>query len=174
MTKLRDEQISAASAIAGLIDRETSLRPELQILACARMAGTFLFRSFALALNPATPGTLLKAETAAQSGPALIGLLESSLSRLGISASTSGLDLNKLQPLPDAPAFLDSQRQWEPRLAVLRQQFSLGLEEMAQACAVATALLIKKSEQSVPVAAITGRAIYGFIEGSKTVPESFH
>lgn len=170
MTKLRDEQISAATTMAGLINSELNASPETRVQACARMAGTFLFRSYSHALSPQAPGTVLRTPVAGNSGPALVGLLGATLERLGINVDTSRIDMEKLKAGLDEIGFLATQKLLEPLLLPVKQQYSLSYEEAAQSCAVAAALLIKKEEKQLDVHTAVSRAIYAFIEGSKTVP----
>ena len=63
MTQLRREQISAASAFAEAalqrLNTVSGMTMETTVLASARMAGTFLFRSYAHALSAISPGTVL-------------------------------------------------------------------------------------------------------------------
>lgn len=175
MSSLRQEQISAASQFAEttlrLLAHEPSLHTETVIAANARMAGTFLFRSFAHALNDITPGTVLLSQPSSESGPNLIGLLSGALARLGITIDNAQVDLQVASAGKPRLDFLSSQRLLEPEFILIKQRFSLSYEEAAQAVAVATAMLIKQSEKSLRPAAAFGIAVYGFIEGSKTAPD---
>jgi hypothetical protein len=170
MSTFSDAQISAATAMAGLVDSELQASALTRVQCCARMAGTFLYRSYAHALNPQAPGTVLRTPVAGQSGPALVGLLDATLRRLGISVDSSRVDMEKLKEGEDEIGFLAAQKVLEPLLTPIKQKHELGYEQAAEACAVATALLIKKEEKNLDVEAAVSRAIYAFIEGSKTVP----
>ncbi|HEX4940087.1 MAG TPA: hypothetical protein VFX11_15510 [Candidatus Kapabacteria bacterium] len=175
MTQLRQEQISAASAFAetslSLLGSVPGMTTDTLILSAARMAGTFLFRSYAHALNATAPGTVLLSQVASESGPRLVGLLTSALDRLGIRIDTEKVDLNRDNTPVPVLSFLDSQRLLEPALLPVRERFSLSHEEAAQAMAVATAMLIKHQETSLQPQTAFGLAVYGFIEGTKTVPQ---
>ncbi|MGH8493317.1 MAG: hypothetical protein ACRERR_09470 [Moraxellaceae bacterium] len=170
MSKLRDEQISAATTMAGLVDSELQASAITRVQCCARMAGTFLFRSYSHALNPQAPGTVLRTPVAGQSGPALVGMLDATLTRLGITVDSSRVDIEKLRDGQDEIGFLTAQKILEPLLTPVKEKYGLSYEEAAQACAVATALLIKKEEKQLDAETAVSRAIYAFIEGSKTVP----
>jgi hypothetical protein len=174
MTQLRQEQISAASAFA-----ETALkhlRPiagmnaETVVLSSARMAGTFLFRSYVHALNPVSPGTILPSQVANESGPDLVGLLGNALGRLGLVIDVAHVDLKTSNAAVPQLDFLESQKLLEPDLQSLRTSFGLDMQEAAYAMAVATAILIKHSEQQLKPQTAFGLAVYGFIEGTKTAP----
>ncbi len=170
MRPFSDAQIAAATAIAGLVDGELQASAMTRVQCCARMAGTFLFRSYSHALNPQAPGTVLRTPVAGRGGPALVGLLDATLGRLGITVDSSRIDMEKLKDGQDEIGFLSAQKLLEPLLTPVKEKHGLGYEEAAQACAVATALLIKKAERQLDVEAAVSRAIYAFIEGSKTVP----
>lgn len=170
MSTFSDAQISAATAIAGLVDTELQASALTRVQCCARMAGTFLFRSYSHALNPQAPGTVLRTPVAGQSGPALVGLLDATLTRLGISVDSNRVNMDKLKDGEDEIGFLSAQKVLEPLLTPIKLKHELSYEQAAQACAVATALLIKKEEKNLDVETAVSRAIYAFIEGSKTVP----
>ncbi|HCT40904.1 MAG TPA: hypothetical protein DF427_06985 [Moraxellaceae bacterium] len=172
MPRLRQEQISAAPVFA-----ETALRlmPDLQaetvVAGCARMAGTFLFRSFAHALNDVQPGAVLLSQVATESGPNLIGLLSSALARLGINIDAASVDIETANAGKPQLEFLASQRLLEPEFATIRERFGLTYEEAAYAAAVGTAILIRHAEKKLTPHAAFGLAVYSFIEGSKTAPD---
>ncbi|MDQ8038750.1 MAG: hypothetical protein REI12_15110 [Pedobacter sp.] len=170
MSTFSDAQISAATAVAGLVDTELQASAITRVQCCARMAGTFLFRSYSHALSPQAPGTVLRTPVAGHSGPALVGLLETTLQRLGITVDSSLVNMEKLKAGEDEIGFLAAQKLLEPLLTPVKEKHGLSYEAAAQACAVATALLIKKEEKQLDVETAVSRAIYAFIEGSKTVP----
>lgn len=174
MTRLRQEQISAASALAETalkqLDTMPGMTAETLVLASARMAGTFLFRSYAHVLNPVSPGTVLMSQIANESGPNLVGLLGNALGRLGLVIDTAHVDLKTSNAALPQLDFLESQRLLEPALQAVRESFGLDMQEAAYAMAVATAILIKHSEKRLTPQAAFGLAVYGFIEGTKTAP----
>src|SRR6218665_986720 len=158
MSIFSDAQISAATAIAGLVDTEFQASALTRVQCCARMAGTFLFRSYSHALNPQAPGTVLRTPVAGQSGPALVGLLDATLTRLGITVDSSRVNMEKLKDGEDEIGFLSAQKALEPLLTPIKQKHELSYEQAAQACAVATALLIKKEEKNLDVETAVSRA----------------
>lgn len=175
MSRLRQEQIAAASVLAETtlkqLDTLPGMTAETAVLASARMAGTFLFRSYAHALNAVTPGTVLLSQVASESGPNLVGLLGNALARLGLTIDTAHVDLKTSNAALPQLDFLESQRLLEPVLQPVRERFGLSPEEAAYAMAVATAILIKHSEAKLKPQAAFGLAVYGFIEGTKTAPD---
>jgi hypothetical protein len=83
--------------------------------------------------------------------------------RLGESASSEH------QPLL---GFLETQRQLEPGYTVIRDRYGLSLKEAAESAAAASAFLIQKTSQVLDPNIAFELAVYGFIEGTKTVPHS--
>jgi len=53
------------------------------------------------------------------------------------------------------------------------QQNKLDIEQMAYACAMATAFIIKECQKNLAVETGFHTAVYGFIEGSKTYPPDY-
>ncbi|MFN3587046.1 MAG: hypothetical protein ACK4UT_06040 [Moraxellaceae bacterium] len=171
MSRLRPEQLSAATAfaeatLAALPDADGVTR----VSACARMAGSFLFRNFAHALNRPAPGSVLSLPVAGAHGPRLIGLLQNALARLGLAVDAGRAELEHDSLATPALGFLASQSRLAPAFEPIRQQQGLSLEEAADAAAVAVAMLIKQGERTLPAQAAFAIAVYAFIEGSKTVP----
>jgi len=106
-----------------------------------------------------------------ESFPQLIELTWQTLSSFGIS-----IDRTQASAEPD-------QRGEEPTLSVVQslsllqdgalaiaQQHGLELAEAAQLMAIATAFLVKESDQDIGAQVGFNVALYGFIEGCKTVP----
>jgi hypothetical protein len=150
-----DDAIAAGAAIAG----------------AARMAGTFLFRSFSLPVTNLQPGTVVLSEAANERWPQLIQVLGGMLLHLGTS-----LDPAKLggAPPPEQQAklsFLESQRRLEPSYVVIRARHRLSLHEAAEAAAAAAALLIHHYAEALDPHRAFDVAVYGFVEGAKTAPD---
>lgn len=171
MSRLRPEQITAASAFAeATLGALPTADAVTRVCACARMAGSFLFRNFAHALNQPAPGSVLSLPVAGERGPRLIGLLQNALARLGLAVDAGKAELEHDSLATPTLGFLQSQARLEPAFAAIRQQQGLSLEEAADAAAVAVAMLIKQGEHALPAQAAFAVAVYAFIEGSKTVP----
>jgi hypothetical protein len=58
----------------------------------------------------------------------------------------------------------------EPDLDQVRSKFNLNYEDGAYSCALTTAWLIKECAAKIRVEVGFNIAVYGFIEGTKTVP----
>lgn len=82
------EQQDAAQQLVGLaieaLKNERGVHAETAIAGVARMAGTFLFRSFEFPLASVQPGQAVLFDTANEQGPKLIQALSSVLAHIGV------------------------------------------------------------------------------------------
>lgn len=136
----------------------------------ARLAGSFLFRSFGFKIDNPKPGTVMLSEEANQKGPQLINLTHIVLQNFGIQ-----IDKNKMSNGNKKQAesnFIDVISKVQvPALAIMKKN-DLTFEQMAQSAAIATAFIIQQSNNITPEEGF-GTAIYHYIEGSKTYPPEF-
>jgi len=175
MTTFSKQQIDAAQEFANVtlsaLKLGQGVHAETVVAATARMAGTYLFRSFGLKLPGVKPGQAVLSEAANEQGPLLIQIAGGVLSRIGIKLDNSqsgGVASSKNKPMLE---FLDTQKKLEPLYAPIRARRGLSAPEAAQAAAVATALLIRHFAKVLDPNIAFTIAAYGFIEGSKTAPE---
>jgi hypothetical protein len=160
--------------VASRIGQNRAIHPETAISASARLAGTFLLRSFNLRLDDAEAGTVVLSKEANEKGPMLVNTLAAYLSFSGIQ-----LDQEKL-------GSEQAQRGEVPRLDVLQALFllqneavnvgesnGLSLEELSRSAALATGFIVKECAADIGPEIGFNVAVYGFIEGSKTVPATF-
>ena len=89
MTSLKQEQISAAQELVNktidLLKTDRGVHVETAVAGTARMAGTFLFRSFNFPINSIQPGQAVLSDQANEQGPRLIQVLGGMLSHIGVS-----------------------------------------------------------------------------------------
>lgn len=141
------------------------------ISSTARLAGSFLFRSFDFKIADAKPGTVMLSEEANIKGPQLVNITHAVLQNFGIQ-----IDNNKLSNGSQKHAesnFVDIiSRVQTPALAIMKSK-ELSFEQMAQSAAIATAFIIQQSGNIAPEEGF-GIAIYHYIEGSKTNPPDFN
>ncbi len=174
MDTITQPQIDAAQAFGNAVIAELQtgrgVHAETAVAAAARMAGTFLFRSFGFDPGGTTPGrTVLSAEANA-AGPGLIRVLVGALTELGIVLDEQKLGAGQLDANRPALDFLATQARLEPRFAAIRAQSGLSLTEAADAAAIATAFLIHQCAGVLDPSAAFGVAVYAFSEGTKTAP----
>ncbi len=167
----RDAAQEFANATISAWKLPQGIHPPTVVAACARMAGTYLFRSFDLKLPGVLPGQPVLSAAANERAPVLVQIAASTLARIGIKIASSppkGPADPKSKPRLE---FLTTQRTLESTYAPIQAKFSLPPEQAAHAAAVATALLIRHCAKVLDPNAAFGIAVYGFIEGSKTAPE---
>jgi hypothetical protein len=168
--QLGSAQELAAASIAAL--RSTKgIHPGTVVAATARMAGTYLFRSFRLNLPGVQPGQAVLSDKANVLGPTLIETAGRLLSRIGITldASRAGKPVDpKDQP---TISFLDTQRLLERAFSTIRSRYGFDDEQAAYAVAAATSLLIRHCTKALDPHIAFSIAALGFVEGTKTAPD---
>jgi hypothetical protein len=135
------------------------------------MAGTYLFRSFGLPAGDIRPGQVVLSDKANEQGPALIEILGGALSQIGVSLSEENLGGEASPENQPNQSFLETQGLLEPRFIAIQERYGLSQQEAAEACAVATALLIEECSQVLDPNVTFNVAVYSFIEGAKTAPD---
>jgi hypothetical protein len=169
------EQQDAAQQFVGLaieaFKNERGVHAETAIAGVARMAGTFLFRSFAFPPSSVQPGQAVLSDAANEQGPKLIQALGNVLAHIGVVLDKSKLGVNKdpeHRPMLD---FLATQKRLEPLFSRAMQAPGLSYLQAAESAAIATAILIKQCAPVLDPNLAFGIAAYGFVEGSKTAPD---
>ena len=169
------QQIEAAQEFANItldaLNTELGVHAETAVAGVARMAGTYLFRSFDLPMGDIQPGQVVLSDIANEQGPALIEILGGALTQIGVSLNEEELNGETNAEGQPRQNFLETQVLLEPRFKAIQEQYGLSLQEAAEACAVATALLIEDCFQVLDPNVAFNIAIYGFIEGTKTAPD---
>jgi hypothetical protein len=140
------------------------------ISSTARLAGSFLFRSFGFKIDNPKPGTVMLSVDANTKGSQLINITHAVLQNFGIQ-----IDNNKMSNGNKNKAesnFIDVISKVQvPALKIMNKN-DLSFEQMAQSAAIATAFIIQQSNNISPEEGF-GIAIYHYIEGSKTYPPEF-
>lgn len=157
--------------VAGRVGSERAVHSETAIASTARLAGSLLLRSFNLKLEELEPGTVVLSNEANEKGPQLIEIMSAVLQRFGVS-----LDHEKLEG-ETAKMGEEPQLTVVQSLALLQEdamriasENGLGLEDAAQAGAVATAFIVKECAKGIGGEVGFNVAVFGFIEGCKTAP----
>ena len=140
------------------------------ISSTARLAGSFLFRSFQFKIDDAKPGTAMLSEDANTKGPQLVNITHAALQNMGIQ-----IDNNKMSGGNQQQAesnFVDVIGKVQAPALEIMKKYDLSYEQMAQSSAIATAFIIQQSNNIIPEEGF-GTAIYHYIEGTKTFPPVF-
>ncbi len=174
MRSFRNEQLEAANAFAAAVihalQTERGVHAETAIAGTARMAGTFLFRSFGFQLDGLAPGAVVLSEQANEAGPRLIQIFGGALDSLGVKNDPDRLSRGEVEAAKPLLSFIETQGQLEPPFTAIKDRLGLSYSEAADAAALATAILIRQCAGVLDSNAAFGVAIYGFVEGSKTAP----
>jgi hypothetical protein len=175
VASLTQQQIEAAqefsNAAIDALKTERGVHAETVVAGAARMAGTFLFRSFGFPNQGLEPGQVVLSDKANEEGPVLIQVLGGVLSHIGVTLEKDKLgDAASEQYQPNL-GFLETQKLLEPRYLATQARLGLTQREAAEAAAVASAFLIQQCSAVLDPHAAFGVAVYGFIEGAKTAPD---
>lgn len=169
------EQQDAAQQFVGLaieaLKSEGGVHAETAIAGTARMAGTFLFRSFTFPLASVQPGQAVLSDAANEQGPKLIQALGNVLAHVGVTLDKSKLGANKDPEHQPQLDFLATQRRLDPGFSRAMHALGLSYLQAAESAAIATAILIKQCVPVLDPNLAFGIAAYGFVEGSKTAPD---
>jgi hypothetical protein len=156
--------------IAAKIGDGRSIHSETAIAACARLSGSLLLRSFNFQLEALEPGTALLSEEANQKGPELINTMLGFLSAVGVPADQ--LSVNQQAGRGEAPR-LDvgaSLALLQSDALKIGERYGLQLDQSAQAIALATGFIVKECIPQIGAGVALNVAMFGFVEGSKTIP----
>jgi hypothetical protein len=174
MQSITQPQIDAArefaNAVISELKTDKGVHAETAVASVARMAGTLLFRSFGFQLTDVEPGGAVLSEQANEAGPRLIQVLAAALAEIGVALDQQKLGASGLEANRPKLGFLETQKRLEPLFSGIRARYGLSLVEAAEAGAVATAFMIHQCAGVIDPNAAFGVAVYGFIEGAKTVP----
>lgn len=146
------------------------VHPQTVIAGCARMAGTYLFRSFELKLPDPVPGQPVLSAEAAANTPALLQTCAGIVKDLGTSIASApdgSLDSAKHKTQQD---FLQTQAILDPLFVPIRKTYELNNRQMALAAAIGTGMLVHLFAKHLNPNVGFGVAAVAFTEGSKTIP----
>lgn len=141
------------------------------ISSTARLAGSFLFRSFKFKVNNSKPGTVILSEEANTKGPQLVNITHAVLHNMGVQIDDCKMsNASKHRSESNFVGVIDKVQ--NPALEIMKKN-DLNFEQMAQSAAIATAFIIQQSSNITPEQGF-GTAIYHYIEGTKTSPPEFN
>lgn len=163
--KAVDDIIEMIVAVIG--DGLRELDTTEAISSTARLAGSFLFRSFGFNIVDAKPGTVMLSEEANTKGPQLVNLTYAVLQNFGVQIDDN--KMNTGNPKQATSDFIEVIGKIQtPALAIMKKN-ELSYEQMSQSAAIATAFIIQQSSNITPEEGF-GTAIYHYIESTKTYP----
>jgi hypothetical protein len=141
------------------------------IASASRLAGSLLLRSFGLNIKDLQPGVVVLSTEANERGPELVNILGSMLQHFGVPLDEAKLggDQTEVDEEPEL-SVTGSLELLQDDAWAIAQKNGLDLREAAHAAALATAFIVKECANDLGSEKSFNLAIYGFIEGSKTVP----
>lgn len=170
-----DQRIAAcgkalAMAAVPVYTSAGTIHPPTLVSACARMAGFYLLRSTGTVTSTMQAGAAILSPQVAERSQVLARTCVAVLVSLG-----HVIPPDPPQPLVPEEArpredFLQTQAHLQPVFAPIQTQFELDDDQAARAAAVATALVAHTVRKNMDVARSFGLAVFGFAEGSQTVP----
>jgi hypothetical protein len=174
MTQLSKLQLDAAGPFTDLIanglgGEGRAVQTETAIASISRLAGSLLLRSFNFDLQRSEPGTVILSDEANTKGPELANIAASIVQRLGLELDAARARGKGRGHAPNL-SFLQSMTLLQTPALQICKDNGLTLEQAAQSAAVATGFIVKECARSIDVEVAFNAAVYGFIEGSKTVP----
>lgn len=134
------------------------------------MAGSYLLRSFGFELEALAPGTVILSDEANLQGPHLIQILGGVLAHGGVELDREILSRGSDPDRRPHLDFLAAQSALEAAFAAICARKQLAPREAAESAAAATGFLIQQFAEDLAPSLAFGIAVYGFIEGAKTVP----
>ncbi len=149
---------------------DRGVHAETAVSAAARMAGTFLLRSFDLPIATLEPGAPVLSDLVNDEGPALVEILVLALEEMRIpidrgrasAANQGGFALLTV---------LETQERLERGLTAIAKRHGLDYRGAARAAAFAAAFVLQDTKDVLDPSTAFGIATYGFVEGAKTVPQ---
>jgi hypothetical protein len=156
-----------------ILDRladERGVHAETAVSAAARMAGTFLLRSFDLPIATLEPGAPVLSDPVNDEGPALVEILVLALEQMKIPidrARASAANQGGFARL----TVLQVQERLEASLTAIVKTHGLDYRGAARATAFAAAFLVEDTKDVLDPSKAFGIATYGFVEGAKTIPQ---
>ena len=148
-----------------------AVHSETAIACTARLAGSLLFRSFGLSVQPEQPGTVVLSNEANEEGRQLISIMSAMLQQFGVSLNQDmlGGEPSKRGGAPEL-SVIESLALLQEDAMHIAQNNGLGLKEAAWAATMAAAFVVKECARNIGPEVGFNIAAYSFIEGCKTVP----
>ncbi len=158
------------SAAAPLFAKDGVIHPATLVAATARMAGLFMFRSFALPREQAQPGQVILSSEANDKSQLLMRTCAAVLASLGKQIPNTPPDFKVLETLQPKIDYPTTQKLLNPVFLPLQSEYDLDDEQMARAGAIATGIVLYTVAKNLDHVRGFALACYFFIEGTKTVP----
>ena len=156
--------------VASKIGQGRAVHSETAISSASRLAGSLLFRSFHLQFDNLPPGTPLLSDQANERGPMLVSILANYLESAQVPFNSPTAENTQERGEPSKFDFVATLSMLQEDAIALARQNAISLEQSAQAAALATAFIVKECSANIGPRLAFNAAVFGIIEGCKTVP----
>jgi hypothetical protein len=171
---MNPKQIEAAAEFnRGLISKlanEKGVHAETAISAASRMAGTFILRSTGLPLGNLKPGSPVFSDLANDQGQQVLALADQTLASLGVRIDARKVDYDLSPEHEPHMNLMEMQSLLDPGFRAIAVEFGLTEAQAAGSLAISAAILIQQCAGFLDPHVAYAVAVYGMVEGSKTVP----
>lgn len=149
---------------------ERGAHAETCVTAAARVGGAILFRTFGLPTQNMAVGSTVLSDIANERGPVLVEVMKVGLSGLGIEIDERLISSGPSAEHAPLVTHIETLEKLDAKVGEITTSYGLYGEEAARSCALAAALLISLTKSVLDPHISFGLAVYGFVEGTKTVP----
>ncbi|MFN0120690.1 MAG: hypothetical protein ACKV2V_09325 [Blastocatellia bacterium] len=174
MIPISAEQISAADEMYNVIQAKLSAKKghhhEVRVACSARMAGTFLMRSFNLSLDNYVPGDMVESEEANEKGKNLVEVMDHMLTFWGVTLDPTRVSVENGFGTPLYFGLLETQDRLEADYDEIRLRYELDYEIGSYAASLAVAWIIADCAKELDPHISFNIAVWGFLEGTRTAP----
>jgi hypothetical protein len=153
-----------------MLTNEGRLHAETLIASTARMAGSLMYRSFGFDNKKIEPGTAVLSDQANVHGPKLMNMMFATLQQLGHQVGEGNLNREFLSSQFSQLSFKESLDRLAPFFLKYCEVAPMSFSDAAFGAAIATGILVHDCREVIPVEKGGAIAVYGFVEGTKTVP----
>lgn len=170
--EITKEQNKAAEEVVDLIaeaiGNNRAIHSATAISACARLSGSMLLRSFEFQTQEMNPGNVVLSEEANTKGPLLINILGWMIENMGNKIDNEKLNVSEKEE--SKLDFLKTIEILQSSAIKIKNKYKLSFESFSYSCAMATAFIVSECKNDLSIESGFNTAIFGFIEGSKTIP----
>ena len=147
-------------------NEKREINPRDAILCSGNLIGLFMFLSFDFEYKKLEPGSVLLSEKANELGPKVINRLLLELKNYGIEIQ----DNNNSNIYESSLSYLDIMNKVQKDAIEIFSKYNFDYNQATIICISAAAFVIQNVSTNVDANEGVGIAIYGIIQGSKTVP----
>ena len=166
--RYRDVPAEFYQAAINKLQDKNGVHAETAIAGLARIAGTFLFRSFELSVVNLKPGSPVFSDIANTKGPQVVDTLIGWLEKMNVPrrrrAGTTHLDAKPHLSLMETQLLL------EPGIDAIRLRHGLAYEPAAHLVMIAAGVAIMNCANVLDTGTAFDVAVYALVESSKSVP----